>query len=62
MFMEAVGPDSFNPRIGVMTRYGICNNLFGAENYYRFISVNLGNSPIAGYGNAGQAGTGIGAA
>lgn len=55
MFMEAVGPDSFNPRIGVMTRYGICNNLFGAENYYRYISVNLGNSTIAGYGNAGYA-------
>jgi hypothetical protein len=55
MFMEAVGPDSFNPRIGVMTRYGICNNLFGAENYYRYISVNLGNSTIAGYSNAGYA-------
>jgi hypothetical protein len=55
MFMEAVGPDSFNPRIGVMTRYGICNNLFGAENYYRYISVNLGNSTIAGYDNAGYA-------
>lgn len=55
MFMEAVGPDSFNPRIGVMTRYGICNNLFGAENYYRYISINLGNSPIAGYSNAGYA-------
>ena len=55
MFMEAVGPDSFNPRIGVMTRYGICNNLFGAENYYRYISVNLGNSTIAGYSGAGYA-------
>jgi hypothetical protein len=55
MFMEAVGPDSFNPRIGVMTRYGICNNLFGAENYYRYISINLGDSPIAGYGNSGYA-------
>jgi hypothetical protein len=55
MFMEAVGPDSFNPRIGVMTRYGICNNLFGAENYYRYISVNLGNSPIAGYTAGGYA-------
>jgi hypothetical protein len=55
MFMEAVGPDSFNPRIGVMTRYGICNNLFGAENYYRYISVNLGNSTIAGYQGAGYA-------
>jgi hypothetical protein len=38
-----------------MTRYGICNNLFGAENYYRYISVNLGESTIAGYTNSGYA-------
>ena len=49
MFLDAVGQDSFNPRIGVMTRYGICNNLFGAENYYRYISIDFGDSPIAGY-------------
>jgi hypothetical protein len=48
-FLEAVGQDSFNPRIGVMTRYGLCNNLFGAENYYRYIDVRgLGNSALAG--------------
>lgn len=49
MFLDAVGQDSFNPRIGVMTRYGICNNLFGAENYYRYITIDFGDSPIAGY-------------
>lgn len=48
-FLEAVGQDSFNPRIGVMTRYGLCNNLFGAENYYRYIDVRgLDNSALAG--------------
>jgi hypothetical protein len=48
MFVNAVGQDSFNPRIGVMTRYGICNNLFGSENYYRYIHVqNLSNSSLA---------------
>ena len=48
MFVNAVGQDSFNPRIGVMTRYGICNNLFGSENYYRYILIqNLGNSSLA---------------
>jgi hypothetical protein len=62
MFMEAVGQDSFNPRIGVMTRYAICNNLLGSETFFRYISVNLGNSPIAGYGSAGDAGTGTVAA
>lgn len=48
-FLEAVGQDSFNPRIGVMTRYGICNNLFGAENYYRYIDVRgLSTSALSG--------------
>ena len=48
-FLEAVGQDSFNPRIGVMTRYGMCNNLFGAENYYRYIDVRgLSGSALSG--------------
>ena len=48
-FLEAVGQDSFNPRIGVMTRYGLCNNLFGAENYYRYIDVRgLSGSALSG--------------
>lgn len=48
-FLEAVGQDSFNPRIGVLTRYGLCNNLFGAENYYRYIDVRgLGDSALGG--------------
>jgi hypothetical protein len=48
-FLEAVGQDSFNPRIGVMTRYGLCNNLFGAENYYRYIDIRgLSGSSLAG--------------
>lgn len=48
-FLEAVGQDSFNPRIGVMTRYGMCNNLFGAENYYRYIDIRgLSTSSLSG--------------
>jgi hypothetical protein len=48
-FLEAVGQDSFNPRIGVLTRYGLCNNLFGAENYYRYIDIRgLGDSALSG--------------
>jgi hypothetical protein len=35
--MRAVGPDNFSPRIGVRTRYGVLNHLFGANNYYHFI-------------------------
>jgi hypothetical protein len=42
MFAKATGEESFSPRAGVMTRYGICDHLFGAHNYYRFISVDFG--------------------
>jgi hypothetical protein len=49
MFSRTTQVESFQPVIGVMTRYGICDNLFGAQNYYRFINiVNLGNSSLAG--------------
>lgn len=36
---RAVGMNSFDPRVGLRTRYGIANNLFGAGNYYHFIKV-----------------------
>lgn len=49
MFSRTTQVESFQPVIGVMTRYGICDNLFGSENYYRFIKiVNLANSALAG--------------
>ncbi|MFW6122248.1 MAG: hypothetical protein ACOC80_15300 [Petrotogales bacterium] len=49
MFSRTTQVESFQPVIGVMTRYGICDNLFGAENYYRFIQIlGLQNSTLAG--------------
>lgn len=49
MFSRTTQVESFQPVIGVMTRYGICDNLFGSENYYRFIKiVGLSNSSLAG--------------
>jgi hypothetical protein len=49
MFSRAVGQENFQPRIGVMTRYGLTNNLFGAELYYRYIDIRgLANSSLAG--------------
>lgn len=52
MFSRTTQVESFQPVIGVMTRYGICDNLFGAENYYRFIQIlGLQNSSLAGSRN-----------
>lgn len=49
MFSRAVGQEEFQPRIGVLTRYALCNNLFGAELYYRYVDVRgLPSSSLAG--------------
>ena len=40
---ESTGQGDDTPRIGVRTRYGVMNNMFGAGNYYHFIKLaNLG--------------------
>jgi hypothetical protein len=42
--MRENGETDFTPRIGVRTRYGMLNNLYGAANYYHFIKVEGLNS------------------
>jgi len=41
MLTKAVQPNSFHPVLGVLTRYALTNNLFGAENYYRKLNVDF---------------------
>jgi hypothetical protein len=45
-FAKAVHPDGFTPTIGVMTRYGLLDNLFGAANYY--LTTNIENMYTVG--------------
>jgi len=39
MFQKAIGQESFSPRAGVMTRYGILDQLFGSQLFYRYINI-----------------------
>lgn len=39
MVQRAIDPINFTPRVGLMTRYGIVNNIFGASLYYHIIVV-----------------------
>lgn len=39
MVQETTGPNDFSPRIGMFTRYGVVENLFGAELFYHTIFV-----------------------
>lgn len=34
---QAIDPNTFSPRIGIMTRYAFANNMLGADNYYRLM-------------------------
>ena len=37
--LKAIDPNTFSPRIGARTRYGILSHLFGSGNFYHFIMV-----------------------
>jgi len=39
MIQRTVGPNDFSPRVGLMTRYGVVDNLFGASLYYHLIII-----------------------
>jgi hypothetical protein len=48
MIQRTVGPNDFAPRVGLMTRYGVVDHIFGANLYYHVIIVKgLGTANVA---------------
>lgn len=45
---QAIDPNTFSPRIGIMTRYAFANNLLGADQYYRTLKFEGLQDKIAG--------------
>lgn len=41
---EATDPRDFSPRLGVMNRYALCTSLLGANRYYIYADVDLGDT------------------
>jgi hypothetical protein len=39
MVQRTIGPNDFAPRVGLLTRYGVVDNIFGADLYYHIIIV-----------------------
>jgi hypothetical protein len=39
MVQRTIGPNDFAPRVGLLTRYGIVDNIFGANLYYHVVIV-----------------------
>jgi len=47
MIQRTIGPNDFAPRVGLLTRYGVVDNIFGADLYYHVIIVkDLGDAQI----------------
>ena len=45
MVQRTIGPNDFSPRVGLLTRYGVVDNIFGAALYYHVILLSgLGES------------------
>jgi hypothetical protein len=45
MIQRTIGPNDFAPRVGLLTRYGVVDNIFGASLYYHTIILkNLGTA------------------
>jgi hypothetical protein len=45
MVQRTIGPNDFAPRVGLLTRYGVVDNIFGANLYYHLVLVtNLGTA------------------
>jgi hypothetical protein len=45
MVQRTIGPNDFAPRVGMLTRYGVVDHIFGAKLYYHVVIVkNLGEA------------------
>ena len=52
MIQRTIGPNDFAPRVGLLTRYGVVDNIFGADLYYHVIIIkNLGTAFVSGVQN-----------
>lgn len=49
MVQRTIGPNDFSPRVGLLTRYGVVDHIFGADLYYHMvICTGLGQSFLPG--------------
>ena len=48
MIQRSIDPNGFYPKVGLLTRYGVVDHLFGASNYYHTVFVTGLESAIGG--------------
>jgi hypothetical protein len=49
MVQRSIDPNSFYPKVGMLTRYGVVDHLFGASNYYHVVFVAGLGTDMGGY-------------
>ena len=49
MIQRSIDPNGFYPKVGLLTRYGVVDHLFGASNYYHTVFVTGLETAINGY-------------
>ena len=49
MVQRSIDPNSFYPKVGMLTRYGVVDHLFGAANYYHVVFVVGLGTDMGGY-------------
>jgi hypothetical protein len=52
MVQRTIGPNDFAPRVGLLTRYGVVDNIFGANLYYHVIILKSLGQPFVPGTNA----------
>jgi hypothetical protein len=52
MVQRTIGPNDFAPRVGLLTRYGVVDNIFGATLYYHVIILKSLGQPFVPGTNA----------
>lgn len=49
MVQRSIDPNGFYPKVGLLTRYGVVDHLFGASNYYHTVFVTGLETAVNGY-------------
>jgi len=49
MIQRSIDPNGFYPKVGLLTRYGVVDHLFGASNYYHTVFVTGLETAVGGY-------------
>ena len=49
MVQRSIDPNSFYPKVGMLTRYGVVDHLFGAANYYHVVFVRGMGAQVANF-------------